>query len=280
MSTSSRTATFGGHNLPLFEDQVLLPHVVAAVQATGRQLLERFKTVPPRFTNRDDVFAALQASDEVAMAVLVPALTQARPGVNWAGEGDSGALPAGEWWVTDAVEGNINQIHGMTDWAVTATLVRDNVPVLTAVHVPLLGTTYTAVQGGGAYQDGTPLRPSAKARLEGALVGTGQALPGEDEATRRLIGRSSTAMLEHALLLRVSVPATLQLVEVAAGRMDVFWQHSQVRSGLLSGALLVAEAGGRVTDIRGAPWTLESDDFLASAPTLHAQAVTVLSALR
>ncbi len=84
-------------------------------------------------------------------------------------------------------------------------------------------------------------------------------------------------MLNAALVVRVSVPATLQLIQVAAGRMDVFWQYSQVRSGLLAGALLVEEAGGILTDIQGRPWSLTSKDFLASAPGLHAAAVNALS---
>jgi myo-inositol-1(or 4)-monophosphatase len=84
-------------------------------------------------------------------------------------------------------------------------------------------------------------------------------------------------MLEHALVLRVSVPATLQLIQVAAGRSDVFWQYSRVRSGLLAGALLVTESGGTVTDTHGNPWNLESADFLASAPGLHSAAVKILS---
>ena len=85
-------------------------------------------------------------------------------------------------------------------------------------------------------------------------------------------------MLGTALVVRVSVPATLQLIHVAAGRMDAFWQHSNVRVGLLGGALLVTEAGGTVTDTRGELWTLFSPTFLASAPALHAAAVAVLSA--
>jgi myo-inositol-1(or 4)-monophosphatase len=91
------------------------------------------------------------------------------------------------------------------------------------------------------------------------------------------MGATVTAMLINALVVRVSVPATLQLVHVASGRMDAFWQFSDVRSGLLPGALLVAEAGGTVTDTRGEPWTLAGGDFLACAPGLHAQAVGVLS---
>ncbi|MGX6603412.1 inositol monophosphatase family protein [Micromonosporaceae bacterium Da 78-11] len=88
-----------------------------------------------------------------------------------------------------------------------------------------------------------------------------------------------TAMMGAAGVTRVSVPPTLQLVHVAAGATDVFWQHSAVRSGLLAGALLVAEAGGVVTDLRGDPWSLDSRDFLAAAPGVHAEAVRVLGPL-
>ena len=140
--------------------------------------------------------------------------------------------------------------------------------------------TYTAFRGGGAFLDGVRLQVSGKTKLDAALVGTGQAMPGEDRETHRRIGQSVTAMLDKALVLSVSVPATLQLIQVAAGRMDAFWQYSQVRSGLLAGALLVEEAGGTLSDIQGRPWRLTSADFLAAAPSLHGAAVDVLSSIR
>jgi myo-inositol-1(or 4)-monophosphatase len=151
--------------------------------------------------------------------------------------------------------------------------------VLTAIHLPLSGSTYTAVRGEGAWLDGARLHVSTKTELNAALVGTGQAKPGEDGDTFRRIGQSVTAMLGAGLVLRVSVPATLQLVHIAAGRMDVFWQYSQVRSGLVAGALLVEEAGGAISDTHGRPWRLGSEDFLASAPGLHSAAVEVLSGI-
>lgn len=271
--------TFGGSKPALADDLALVADVVAALQAAGEHMLERFPTTP-HFADRDAVVAAIHANDDASLAVLKPRLTQLRPNAGWVeDELEGGALPDGEWWVTDPVEGNINHVHGMTDWGVTATLVRDNVPVLSAVHVPLTANIYTAVRGGGAFLDGIRLRPSVKERLDGALVGTGQARPGESSQTFDRIGSSVTAMLNTALVIRVSVPATWQLIQVAAGRMDAFWQFSQVRSGLLAGALLVAEAGGVVTDTHGKPWSLDSDDFLATTPSLHAAAVETLSTI-
>ncbi|QNE16910.1 3'(2'),5'-bisphosphate nucleotidase CysQ [Kribbella qitaiheensis] len=264
----------------LTEDGQLLTATIDAVRTAGERVREQF-TADARPADLPAIWAALAANDAISNAYLRDALLAARPGAGWVEEElDSSLLPDGEWWVTDPVEGNVNAVHGLPDWAVTATLIRDNRPVLAAVHLPMTGDTYTAVAGGGAFQNGTPLNVSAKSDLRSAYVGTGQAQPGENAETVRRMGESTSAMLTDGFVLRTSVPATLQLTQVAAGRMDVFWQFSEVRSGLVSGALLVAEAGGTITDIQGRPWTLASDDFLAAAPGVHLQAVTTLSAIR
>lgn len=202
-----------------------------------------------------------------------------RPGAGWVeDELEEGPLPTGEWWVTDPAEGAINYIQGIPEWGITATLVRDNEPVVTAVYLPVQDTTYTAVRGQAAFVDGRPLRVSEKTDLWAALVGTGQASPRETSTTFELMGRTLVAMMSSAGLTRSSVPSTLHLLHVASGRLDVFWQHSAVRSGLLAGALLVSEAGGTVSSIDGQPWSLDSVDFLASAPGLHRSASQTLTA--
>lgn len=257
----------------------LLPAVTDAVREAGQRLLKGFRTSTDLLTG-DAVAASIRAHDVVSMAVLRPVLQRVRPGAGWVeDELDTGPLPAGEWWITDPVEGAVNYVHGMAEWAVTATLVRDNLPVLTVVDLPTAATTYTAVRGCGAFQDGRRLQTSGKTDVAATLTGTGQASPRETEETFSLIGRSVTAMLRAGLVVRTSVPATLQLIHVAAGRMDAFWQYSAVRSGLVAGALLVQEAGGSTSDVDGAPWSLTSTSFLASAPGVHRAVVTALEAM-
>lgn len=259
------------------DDVQLLENVTAILQKVGDLMVSRFND-KPHLTNLDEVIAEIHANDNASLSILRDGLQQLRPHAGWVeDENDSGALPPGEWWVVDPVEGNINHIHGMDDWGITATFVRDNQAVLTAVYLPLSRNTYTAIKGSGAYQNSTRLSVSKKTELNAALVGTGQARHDETLETYRLISQSIFAMLQNALVVRASVPATLQLIHVAAGRTDAFWQHSQLRVGLLSGALLVEEAGGIITDIHGKPWDLLSEDFLASAPNIHAAAVTTLS---
>ncbi|MFG2608457.1 inositol monophosphatase family protein [Streptomyces sp. NPDC048514] len=258
-------------------DAGLLAQTAIAVEAAGSALRERFGGVV-RHRTREELMRALAANDEVALDVLRPRLTPLRPGARWVEkELEGGALPPGEWWVVDPAEGNVNHLHGLPEWAVTATLVRENRPVLSAVHLPLTGETYTALADGGASLDGRPLHVSGTTDLGLGLVATSQARPDEDEAVTRRIGSSITAMLHDALVVRTSVPATLHLLNVAAGRIDAFWQFAGARADLLPGALLVSEAGGRISDAEGRPWTTESESLLAAAPGVHTDALATLS---
>ncbi|MFE6815036.1 3'(2'),5'-bisphosphate nucleotidase CysQ [Streptomyces sp. NPDC057677] len=258
-------------------DADLLAETTAAVREAGAALRERFGEVVP-YDTRDELMSALAANDDTALAILRPRLTGLRPDAGWVeDELDGGALPSGEWWVVDPAEGNVNHLHALPEWAVTATLVRDNQPVLTVVHLPLADQTYTALAGAGAHLDGRPLHVSRTADLGLGVVATSQARPDEDADVVRRVGSSITAMLFDALVVRVAVPATLHLVNVAAGRLDAFWQFAGARADLLPGALLVTEAGGRISDAEGRPWTPQSAGFLAAAPGVHAQAVSTLS---
>lgn len=260
-------------------DRALLAAMVAAVRHAGVTLLARFDPQVRTPIDRNGIIQAIYANDEASLAVVRPLLQQARPTAGWVDdELEGGALPAGEWWVFDAVEGNINHVQGLAEWGISATLIRDNEPVLTAIYEPVADRLYTAVRGAGvAYMNGVPLTPSSKTELNAAIVSTGQARPGEPAETFRRLGASVTAMLHRALVVRMTVPATFQLAQVAGGQLDAFWQYSDVRSGLAAGALLVAEAGGRVTDTQGQRWTLASADFVATAPGLHRAVLAALS---
>lgn len=260
-------------------DSALLALTTQAVHQTGQILLQRFNP-DARPADFPSLLAMIDANDQAATLHLRRQLEAIRPQAHWLeDEKASGKLPDGEWWVTDPVEGNVNHIHGMGDWGVTATLVRDNEAVLTVVDEPLAHRVYTARRGGGAFLNGRAIHVSAKQDLRAAMVSTGQATPGEDAATHQRTGRSITAMLNQALLVKVAVPTTMQLIHVAAGRLDGFWQTGNVLSGLVGGALLVREAGGVVSDWNGAPWSPASANFAAGAAGVHAAMVQVLRPL-
>lgn len=255
-------------------DTDLLVSVVKVATAAGDRLTAEFSP-DARPASRADMAATGRHTEELVLGALRPELEGLRPGAGWVDEDmEITPLPPGEWWVVDAVEGAVNYAHGMPEWGVTVTLVRDGQPVLAVVRQPVGDLTYTAVRGAGAQLNGRPLRTSAKAGLDAAIAVTGQAGQG---GTYRRIGESVTAMLAQALLVRTFVPSTFPMLLVASGQNDVFWQYEPVLPGIAAGVLLVTEAGGTVSRIDGSPWSPGSPDILATAPGLHQAAVDTLA---
>lgn len=216
--------------------------------------------------------------DGPAAAHLRARLGELRPQAGWVTDELEGAVPAeGEWWLCDATDGAVQYLLGQQQWAVTATLLRDGVPVLAVVHAPELGgRTYRAVRGGGAELDGRPVAPPER-ELPVAVAGTSQPpLVASDPVALRRAGESLTAVLGSVLAVRNLGPTSLQVAQVGSGQLTLFWEYGADAGNLLPGALIAAEAGATVTDAAGAAWTAGSDSFLAAAPGLHGDVLRLL----
>ncbi len=265
------------NSLPAEEDGHLLGAMGAVAQDAGRRLLSVF-SADARPADRDALLAAMRRNEELVAGGLRHALAALRPGAGWReDEADDAPLPLGEWWVVDAVEGNVNHVHGLRDWGVTITLMRDRQPVAAVVHQPLEKLTWSAARGGGARRNGQRVHVGAKTRLDAAIATTGQAQAGQVDTFER-IGASVRAMLHAALLVRMAVPSTFPLLQLAEGQGDVFWQVAPSLEGIAAGLLIVTEAGGVASRIDGSPWAPGSPDVLLAAPGLHRAAVDALRA--
>jgi myo-inositol-1(or 4)-monophosphatase len=263
---------------PAALDAELLVAVNNAATEAGNRLMADFSP-DARPASRADMAAVGGDLEDLVLAELRPELESLRPQARWVDDDrETTPLPPGEWWVVDAVEGAVNYVHGLPEWAVTVTLLRDGRPVLTVVRQPAGDLTYTAVRGAGAHLNGRPLRASGKTDLAAAVAATGQAEADQRDTYRR-IGASVAAMLDRALLVRTSVPSTFPMLLVATGHSDLFWQYEPVLAGVAAGALLVTEAGGTVSRIDGSAWAPGSPDILAAAPGLHQAAADALTAV-
>jgi myo-inositol-1(or 4)-monophosphatase len=253
-----------------------LPRAISAIaEEAGRRLLSTFD-LDARPASRDDLLAAMRRNETLVTRGLRDALAALRPSAAWwDDENDSEPLPGGEWWVVDTVEGNINHVHGLREWGVTITLVRDRQPVAAVVHQPLEALTWTAIRGGGTRRNGRPVRVSAKTRLDAAIATTGQAEAGQTGTYAR-IGSSVSAMLGQALLVRMAVPSTFLLLQLAEGQSDVFWQYAPSLPGIAAGLLMVTEAGGVASRLDGTTWQLGAADILLTTPALQDAAVAAL----
>jgi myo-inositol-1(or 4)-monophosphatase len=143
----------------------------------------------------------------------------------------------------------------------------NGVPEVAAVYDPNRKELFTAERGGGAFLNGAPIRVTAAGHLGDALLVTGFPY---DVRTRidEIVGLFAAFVTEARAVRRLG-SAAIDLCWVAAGRMDGFWEADLKPWDMAGGALIVAEAGGRVTDLGGGPFTSRGGHVLATNGHLH-----------
>jgi myo-inositol-1(or 4)-monophosphatase len=168
---------------------------------------------------------------------------------------DAAADRARVRWVVDPLDGTVNYLYGLPDWAVSIAAEVDGAILAGVVTVPRFGETFTAVAGQGAWlhRDGDPnsavrLRCNSGVALGQALVGTGF---GYDSARRRVQGEVVAALLPHVRDIRRGGSAAVDLCSVAAGRMDAFFERGLNYWDYAAGGLIAREAGVLVGGLNG-----------------------------
>ncbi|MYS22944.1 inositol monophosphatase [Streptomyces sp. SID4948] len=249
--------------------------MAAAAEEAGRVLLRAPRPAP--FLTFPEFAAAYRALEAPVIAVLREHLDALRPGVPWTEELGTELPARGEAWIVDPVDGAVQYLQDLPYFCVSLALIRDGEAVAAVLHAPTRGETYRAAAGAGATRDGAPIAPAAKQDLRIAMLAN-SAPPdiASRPAAAELSGRSQAAVLPHVGAVRNLGPTSWQIADVAAGRLDAFWQYGQDATNLLPGALIAREAGAAVTDAAGRPWTPASPSFLAAAPTLRAALLRLL----
>jgi myo-inositol-1(or 4)-monophosphatase len=181
--------------------------------------------------------------------------------------GGAAAVPPGPCWVFDPIDGTTNFAHGLPIFCASLALEIDGVPEVAAVYDPNRKELFTAERGGGAFLNGAPLRVSAADRLVDAMLVTGFPY---DVHTRvdEIVGLFG-AFVGQARAVRRLGSAAIDLCYVAAGRMDGFWEADLKPWDVAGGALIVVEAGGRITNTSGEPFTSRGGHVLATNGHLH-----------
>jgi len=181
--------------------------------------------------------------------------------------GGSASVPEGPCWVFDPIDGTTNFAHGLPIFCSSLALEFDGVAEIAAVYDPTRRELFTAERGAGAFLNGQPIRVSSAASLIDAMLVTGFPY---DVHTRldEIIGLFR-AFVGQARAVRRLGSAAIDLCYVAAGRMDGFWERDLNAWDIAGGALLVTEAGGRVTALDGEAFTSRGRSVLASNNLIH-----------
>jgi myo-inositol-1(or 4)-monophosphatase len=209
-------------------------------------------------------------ADQEAEALIRRRLAELRPQDGFLGE-ESGAERGGSGltWVVDPIDGTVNFLYGIPQWAVSIAVVEGEPDPATwraiagCVVAPALGEVFTASAGGGAFLNGAPLAANGAADLSQALVATGFAYSAERRGKQAAV---AAELITRVRDLRRLGSAALDLCYVGAGRLDAYYEQGLHPWDMAAGALVAAEAGAAVRGWNGAPGTREF--LLAAAPAL------------
>lgn len=179
-------------------------------------------------------------------------------------------------WVFDPLDGTTNYAHGIPIYCAALALEIEGVPTVAAVYDPNRRELFTAERGVGAWLNGEPLRISSTPTLHESVLVTGFPYDIHQPVRMQEIVSLFTSFLGHARAVRRLGSAAIDLCWVAAGRMDGFWEQSLKAWDVMGGALIVEEAGGRVTGLDGAPWNAHHGHIVASNGHVHDEMLRVI----
>src|SRR5262249_26304737 len=178
----------------------------------------------------------------------------------------------------DPIDGTTNYAVGVPIFCASLALEIDGVADVAAIYDPNRKELFTAGRGGGAFLNGAPIHVSSAAQLVDALLVTG--FPYDVHTRIEEIVGLFGAFVAKARAVRRLGSAAIDLCWVAAGRMDGFWESDLKPWDMAGGALIVAEAGGRVTDTSGREFTSRGGHVVASNGHLHEAMLHVIQTFR
>lgn len=181
-------------------------------------------------------------------------------------------------WIVDPLDGTTNFAHGFPFFCVSLALEREGTVEMGVVYDPLRDELFWARRGEGAYLNGKKLSVSSVATLSASLLATG--FPYDIRVSKDNNLNFFAALIVQAQAIRRPGAAALDLAYLAAGRLDGFWELKLKPWDTAAGCLLVSEAGGVVSDLRGEKWELTAPGLIGSNGWIHGQMLEVIEKAR
>jgi myo-inositol-1(or 4)-monophosphatase len=214
--------------------------------------------------------------DRDAEAAIIDVISDMRPDDKVLGEETGGAdWTDGRVWIIDPLDGTVNFIHGIPHLAVSVALWSDGVGAVGVICDVTRREEFTAVRGKGAWLNQHEIAVSKQDLLATSLVATG--FPYDRNLHGRRYASVMGEVLTRAQGIRRFGSAALDLAWVACGRYDAYWETGIAAWDAAAGTLLIQEAGGRITNLRGGPHRLDDPVIVVSNGLVHNDLISAIT---
>lgn len=170
-------------------------------------------------------------------------------------------------WIIDPLDGTTNYVHSFPFYSVSIALAHKGEVIVGIVYDPTRNELFVAEKGKGAYVQGHRMQVASEEHLAAGLIASGFPTERKRALPTNLVG--ITALAPQVRNIRTAGSAALHMAYVAAGRLTGFWELNLNAWDLAAGSLLIAESGGKVTDMYGEPYHLGVRDVVASNGHIH-----------
>lgn len=248
-----------------------------ALRETAAFLRAETGKVQPEQIEEKHLNGLVSYVDRTAEEMLVDRLGRLLPEAGFLTEEETVDQRAGELqWIIDPLDGTTNFLHAVPHFSISVALRSGDELVMGLVHHVPADELFYAWKNGGAYCNGRPVAVSRRAELRQALVSTG--FPYHNFSRAEAWFGALRQFIQQGRGVRRFGSAALDLAYVACGRFDVFFEYGLNAWDVAGGAVLVQEAGGRVSDFRGGDDFLAGGEILAANATLYAPALEIVRA--
>ena len=248
----------------------MLPPIInifeKAARKAGKILLRDFGEIENLQIHSKSVGDFVTNADIKIEKVLLETLTYYYPKATYITEESGKIAGSDETIVIDPIDGTSNFIHGIPHVSIVIGKIYNNEITDGIIYNPILNEFYWASKGKGAWCNNRRLRVSKRQNFSNCIIGTG--IPWGIKINDDYFYKQKSISSESAGIRRLG-SAGLDLAYVAAGKLDAFWEEDLNLWDILSGVLLVKEAGGKVTEPNGNEWKISSKDILASNSNIH-----------
>lgn len=243
--------------------------MAGAAHKAARGLLRDFGEVENLQVSRKGPADFVSEADRRAEQTLRYELGKARPAFGFLLE-ESGEIPGepdAPRWIVDPLDGTTNFLHGIPHFAISIGVEKDGEVTAGIVYDPVRDEMYWAEKNSGSFVNRRRLRVSGRTKLVDAVLATG--IPFAERAGKEEFLATVKPVIENTAGVRRFGSAALDLAYVAAGRYDGFWEFGLSPWDVAAGIIIVREAGGFVSDIKGGNTMLFGDSILATNDPLH-----------
>jgi myo-inositol-1(or 4)-monophosphatase len=241
--------------------------LLEAVHAGAAQLQYYF-TREFRISEKEGINNLVTEADHAAEKAIIEVIQRVYPDHSILGEESGAQTTASDiQWIIDPIDGTVNFANHIPICAVSIGVEKAGEIILGAVYNPLMNELFVAEKGKGATLNGQPIRVTDKSNLAKSCLVTG--------FPYQYVSGSNDPMEVVSRLVKAGIPirrlgsAAIDLCWVAAGRFDGFFEHHLEAWDSAAGFLIVAEAGGRVTDFEGQPFSPHQPRIIATNGHIH-----------